>query len=218
MSQEYNDLAADLPTTKIGGRKEIDWEAMRDDWRAGIMPVLQLSKKYGVSRAAILKHWEKEGVERDLAAKIEARAASLVTQAAVTPEVTVEQRVTERAIVEANAQMQANIMLAHRRDVPIARDLVMALLAECKATTDSRELFEQLGELMRSPDEKGIDKLNDLYQKVVSLPGRVDSAKKLAEAIKTLVELERKVFKIEDAGQFDQDDQVVVIRREIVIN
>lgn len=191
-----NDLAAGK-ADKSAGRKKVDWESMRDEWRAGIVPVLHLSQRYGVSRAAIIKHWEKEGVERDLAAKIEARAAELVTQAAVTQEVTAEQRVTEKAVVEANAKMQADIMLAHRRDVPIARDLVMSLLAECKATTDNFDVFDELGELMRAPDEKGFDKLNELYRKILSLPGRVDSAKKLAESIKTMVELERKVFKID---------------------
>lgn len=215
MSQESKSLAADLPTTKIGGRNDIDWLTIESDYRAGIKTLRAIAAEHGITEGAIRKRARRDDWARDLSAKIADKANELVRAQEVRAEYA---KANERTIVEVNAQMQANIMLAHRRDVPIARDLVMALLAECKATTDSRELFEQLGELMRSPDEKGIDKLNDLYQKVVSLPGRVDSAKKLAEAIKTLVELERKVFKIEDAGQFDQDDQVVVIRREIVIN
>jgi len=56
-------------------RKIVDWEAMRPDWMAGVKSVLQLSEEYGVSRAAILKHWGKEGLERDLAGNIKAKAA-----------------------------------------------------------------------------------------------------------------------------------------------
>lgn len=70
---------SEQPKTK---RQAIDWEAMEADWRAGFKSVLQLSKEYGVSRAAILKHWDKEGVERDLSAKINAKSDALVlTQA-----------------------------------------------------------------------------------------------------------------------------------------
>jgi len=55
-------------------RKIVDWEAMRPDWMAGIKSVLQLSEEHEVSRAAIIKHWGKQGVERDLAGKIKAKA------------------------------------------------------------------------------------------------------------------------------------------------
>ena len=58
---------------------------MEPEWRAGLVSVLQLSRDYGVSRAGIIKHWDKEGVERDLLAKIQARAEALVTHDAVTP-------------------------------------------------------------------------------------------------------------------------------------
>ena len=86
--------------------------------------MLQLSRDYGVSRAGIIKHWDKEGVERDLLAKIQARAEALVTHDAVTPKVTPEQRVTERNVVEANAQVVADTILRHRADVKRAIDVV----------------------------------------------------------------------------------------------
>lgn len=57
-------------------RAVVDWDAMEEDWRVGAKPVLQLSKEYGVSRAAIIKHWEKAGIDRDLSGKI--RAGSTV--------------------------------------------------------------------------------------------------------------------------------------------
>jgi hypothetical protein len=52
----------------MAGEEKIDWEEMEPDWRAGIISKKQLSKQYGVSRAAIDKHWAKLGIERDLAA------------------------------------------------------------------------------------------------------------------------------------------------------
>ena len=50
--------------------------------------------------------------------------------------------------------------------------------------------------MLRSEDDKGMDKMNDLYRKVVSTPSRIDSVKKLADTLKTLVGLEREAWGI----------------------
>lgn len=196
----------------VAEKKEIDWGAMENDWRAGIVPVLTLSKQFNVSRAAIIKHWDKAGIERDLTAKIKAKAEALVTQAAVTATVTQEQRATEKTIIAVNAQMQADIMLAHRTDIQRNRKLAMTLLAEMEAQTGEFKLYEQLGEMLASPDEKGVDKLNELYRRVISTPSRIDSAKKLAETLKVLIGLERQALKLDDAPQDPAEAAGEVVR------
>ena len=178
-------------------REPVDWDAMEPEWRAGLVSVLQLSRDYGVSRAGIIKHWDKEGVERDLLAKIQARAEALVTHDAVTPKVTPEQRVTERNVVEANAQVVADTILRHRADVKRAIDVVVLLWGLIEAELGSPEQFEHIGEIMSSPDEFGNDKLNDMYKAALSLPQEVKNVKRLVEALKLLVELERKILRIE---------------------
>ena len=60
-----------------------DWEAMEPLWRAGAVSVSKLSADFGVSRAAILKHWGKRGIERDLSGKIRAEADAIVARAEV---------------------------------------------------------------------------------------------------------------------------------------
>lgn len=175
----------------------VDWQSMEKDWREGIKPVLQLSKEYAVSRAAILKHWAKESVERDLTAKIKAKAEAMVTQA-VTRLVTPEAKITEKAIVTANAEQVAMVALSQRKDIKRNRELATKLMAELEATTDNLGLFEQLGELLASPDEKGMDKLGEIYRKVMSLPSRIKAVKELADTLRILIELERKVYKMED--------------------
>ena len=97
--------------------KTVDWDAMEPDWRAGIKSKKQLAEEFGVSRAAIDKHWAKLGIERDLSAKIRQEAEALVTRDAVAREVTHGDRVTEREIVEANAAVQASLIREHRTDV-----------------------------------------------------------------------------------------------------
>lgn len=185
-------------------KRVIDWEAMEHDWRAGIKSVLQLSKEYEVSRAAILKHWDKRGVERDLAARIHAKAQAMVAQSVVTQEVTPERRATDAAIVTANATNIAGVSLDQRRDISKTRTLAMSLIDELEHQTVNRDLYEQLGELLRKEDDKGVDKLHDLYHKVVSFGSRTTSMKQLAETLKTLIVLEREAYGIgADSGSGD---------------
>lgn len=178
--------------------KQIDWEAVERDYRAGVMTLRAIGEEYGVSHVAVKKRADKEGWARDLAAKIKAKADALVTKAAVTKEVTSERKLADQEVVEANAQLQADIILAHRSDIQRSRRVAMSLLDELEELTGNRELFAELGELLRSEDDKGQDRLNDLYMKIVAMPGRVDSMKKLADTLKVLVTAEREAFGIDE--------------------
>lgn len=185
-------------------RKPVDWEAMEPEWRIGIKSVLQLSKEYGVSRPAIDKHWAKEGIERDLSARIKAKADALVAQATVAPEVAQSRRETERSIVDASATMIADKVINQRTDILRARSIVQKLWALVDAELDQPAEFAQLGEILRSEDEFGNDKLNDMYRAAIGLPQQVKNVKLLADALKVLIELERKVLKIDSMP--DPDD------------
>lgn len=178
--------------------RSVDWDAIEPQWRAGIKTKLQMSEEFGVSRAAMDKHFAKLGIDRDLTEKIRAKAEALVTQAQVTREVTAESVATERDIVDANATMQADAVLGQRKDISRSRGVVKKLFAELETQLDCADDFAKLGDLMASPDDNGTDKLNEMYRKVMSLPSRVDSAKKLADALRVLIELERKVLRIKD--------------------
>ena len=179
-------------------KPSVDWERIEKDWRAGIKTKLQMSQEHGVSRAAIDKHFKKLGVERDLTEKIRAKADALVTQAAVTQSVTSERLVTTEAeIVSVNAIVQADVRMAHRKDIGRHRALVTAMLVELEALVTDPALFVTLGEIMAAPDENGTDRLNDLYKKVVSLPTRIKGAKELSDTLKTLIALEREAFGID---------------------
>ncbi|WP_323994715.1 hypothetical protein [Aeromonas hydrophila] len=175
-------------------KKEVDWEAIEGAYRAGLLSLREMSQEYGVSHVAIKKRADKEGWTRDLTAKIKAKADALVNSREVNGEVNSRQLVNESEIVNANAEVIANIRLSHRKDISRSRNVVMKLLGELEESTDNIELFENLGELMRREDDKGQDKLNDLYHKVISMAGRTKTMKDLADSLKTMVALERQAY------------------------
>jgi hypothetical protein len=177
-----------------------DWERIEADYRAGLLSVREIAAAQGISHTAIQKRAKAEGWERDLGKRIQAKADALVAKREVASQVATEKAATDAVIVEANAQVIANIRLAHRTDISRARSLAMNLLGELEIETDNVDLFEQLGDFLRSDDDKGQDKRNEVYRKVISGAARVDSMKKLAETLKTLIGLEREAYGVaEDA-------------------
>lgn len=178
-----------------------DWEAIEADYRAGIKTLRQIAEENGITHVAINKRAKRDGWVRDLSAKIQAKADDLVTKALVTKSVTTETKVAERQLIEANAQAVADVRLAHRKDIHRARRLTNALLSELEGQTDPETLaaLQELGELMRREDDRGQDKLNDLYHKVISLGERSKTMKTLAESLQKLVDMERTAFGMDNA-------------------
>jgi hypothetical protein len=174
-----------------------DWERIEADYRAGVLSVREIAASQGITHGAINKRAKRDGWERDLSARIKAKADSLVSKAEVSTAVSAEKAATDKAIVEANAEVIARVRLAHRSDIARARRLAMSLLSELEIATDNLDLFEELGDFLRSDDDKGQDKRNDVYQRVISSVGRIDSMKKLSDTLKTLVGLEREAYGFE---------------------
>lgn len=170
-----------------------DWERIEADYRAGVKSIREIAAENGITDTAIRKRAKAQSWERDLAAKVTAKAEALVRAAEVRGEV----RTGEREIVDANAQAIANVKLAHRADIRRYRALVNALLSELEAQTGDLALYEQLGELMRNPDADR-DTLAELYRKVIALPQRTKVMIDLANALKVLVALERESYGLKD--------------------
>lgn len=183
---------------KLTTRKVIDWESVEIQYRAGIRSLKDIGKEFDVSDAAIVKRAKRDGWSRDLRAKIQAKADAKVSESLVSARVSAQTKVRERDVIEANASVIADALLLQREDVRRGRTLVMSLFEELEHETAHRDLYQQLGELMQSPDDAGVDKLNELYRKVISLPQRIDGVRKLSESLRIQIELERKVLNIDE--------------------
>lgn len=179
-------------------RKVVDWDSLSIHYRAGIRSLKDIGSEFDVSDAAIIKHARKEQWTRDLKGKIKAKADAKVSAAMVSAEVSAQTKITEKITIEVESTVQARIRLAHRTDVGRSRTLAMRLLEELEIQTKQVPELAQLGALMYAHDKNGIDKLNELYQKVISLPGRTKTMKDLGDTLKTLVGLERQAFGLDE--------------------
>lgn len=188
--------------------KKIDYDRIEPGWRAGLLSPGQLAAEYEkqtghkVSRAAIIKHFEKAGIARDLSGKIHDRAAAMVTEAMVTGKVAAKPSLPDSTIIEAGSMQVAGVQLSQRTDIRRNRTIVARLMDELEQQVgpENAELLSQLGEIMRSPDENGQDKRNDLYNKIISLPERAKTTKTLAETLRITVDMERQNFGMDAKG------------------
>ncbi|MCB5323531.1 hypothetical protein LH412_16120 [Yersinia intermedia] len=181
------------------------WEAIESAYRAGLMSIREIASQHGITHGAINKRAKRDGWERDLKAKIKAKADALVSKREVSTQVSTEKALSERILIEANAEVIANVRMEHRGDIRRAREITNALFDELGAECADIEALRKLGELMLQPDENGRDRLNEVYQSIIALPERVKAVKALSDAMKNLIGLERQAYDIGD----DKGDNVV---------
>lgn len=198
---------------KAPSTKAVDWERIELDYRAGIKTLRQIAEENGITHGAINKRAKRDGWERDLSEKIQSKADALVSKALVSKAVSMETKVSERQVIEVAAQAVADVRLAHRRDIHRARNLANALLDELEKQTDpiTLALLTDLGELLRNPDDKGMDKLNDLYHAIIALPERSKTMKVLVESLQKLVDMERTAFGMDAKGADDDKKGVEAV-------
>lgn len=98
------------------GPVAVDWERIEIDFRAGVKSLREIAEGSGTSHVNISKRAKKLGWVRDLSTKIQAKADELVNAASVNTPVNKASPAAERVTVEAVANSQASIRLAHRAD------------------------------------------------------------------------------------------------------
>ena len=177
---------------------ESDWTLVEKDYRAGLLSDRQIGEKYGVSHGSVQQQAKKRGWSRNLIGRSVAKAEEKLAREELATKLASETKVaSEKELVDSTSDALVEVMRGHRSDSARLRSVVTALLSKVETIINETELFEQIGVLCCNPDEKGGDKINELYHKVISLPSQTDTTKKLAETMKILIELERKIFKID---------------------
>lgn len=177
-----------------------DWDRIELDYRAGIKSLRQIADEHGIAHSAISKRAKRDDWSRDLSAKIKAKSDELVNKSLVNSKVNNEKRVSERQTIDANAVAITDVRLSQRTNIQRTQKILMSLFDELELQVgqENADLLTQLGELMRQENDKGEDKRNDLYMKIISLQGRAGTMKSLTESLKTVVALERQAFGLDD--------------------
>lgn len=181
--------------------KTIDWERVEIDYRAGMHSLRELSAMHGVSHVSISKKAKAMGWERDLAPKIKAKADALVNKALVNSLPNAAKAVSERETVDLVGARHARIRVQQQADIARCRSLCSRLWDELESQSGNLPGLQDLGEMLRHPDENGADRLNDVYRAVISLPERSKTMKALTETLKHLIAMENETNGIAAVAQ-----------------
>lgn len=195
--------------------KEINWEKIELDYRAGVKSIRQIAAENEIAESGIRRRAKQYEWVRDLSEKIKAKADDIVRKESVRSSVRTKTTISEKDKIDASANEVASVRLAHRKDIQRSRKIAMSLFDELEMMVgqENVKLLEMLGELMWSPDDKGNDKVNDLYMKIISMPGRVKSMKDLSDTLKTLIALERQAFGLDDENNKPVDALTALLER-----
>lgn len=198
--------------------KQPDWEAIERAYRAGVLSVREIAAANEVSHTAINKRAKRDGWDRDLKAKIKAKADALVSKREVSTEVSSKQAETEREIIELNAEVIANIRMAHRGDISRSRRLTNKLLDELESLTDEQGTIKELIDQLKDGDHEDGEAMADvlaLAKKMSALPARTKTMKELAETLKTLVALERQAYDLDVKQGGSEEDTLSKLMDEL---
>lgn len=159
-------------------RKQIDWERIEAEYRAGVLSLREIARARGCTEGAIRKKAKACGWDRDLSAKIE----QAVRNREVRNRVRKLTATAEKDIIEANAQAIIEIKNGRRKDIQRASNLISALFGKVEKELD-----------IEADDKEGM-----------ALPQIVDCAKKLNDSLRTLSEIEAKSWGFDRETTNDQ--------------
>lgn len=206
---------------------EETWDAIWNKYITGLTTVADISREFGVPESTIKTKAKEDGWVRDLAAQVNAEAAKQLAQREAAMETAAKRRAMNEANPDKNlpavnpneeeiigivANNQVKIVIEERKDVAIARSVATKLYEELSGQiAEGQKLDELMAQVDGLEDVTYNQKtfLKKRLEHIVGFGGRVDSCLKLANALKTLIELERKVNKINDSGSEEETEKRV---------
>jgi hypothetical protein len=178
-------------------RKRVDWHAIERDYRTGKFTLRELEAKHDVDNAQIARNKKKHGWTQDLSTAVRQATSAILMAEIVSKEVSSAQQSVSNTVLAA-AEMNAQVILRHRFGLNRITQIKERLLDQIEQAALNMPEIAQALEMLRNPDENGIDKANDALRKAMSRTSLVDDLKKLAEVDERVRKGEREAFSIGD--------------------
>ncbi len=215
------DNSAKKPATRkkeagiaASGRKRVDWDAVERDYRTTHYTDGELAELHGVTREAIVRRRRKDQAidhsrwARDLAPHVRAATNALLMQESIADAIT-DGHSQVTGTVLAAAEVNKQVILGHRQGLQALTDVKRTLLSQIEQAAAQLPDLAEVIEMVRKPDDNGIDRANDALRKAMSRSALVDDLKKLADVDEKVRKGEREAFGLDDdpAKKPPGDDQ-----------
>jgi len=181
-------------TTKQNApRKQIDWDAVFCEYRKGQLSIVQIAKQFNITEGAIRYHSKKERWTKDLADQVrdgirdELLQSNLRGSGDSTP--------SDAEIVKTGINQGVKIITIHRDDVVRVKNIVTTLREQLIEDIASRDILEE--DILAATADPKYFKRQQHMMRAVALPTHISSVNALANALKTLIGLEREAYSLD---------------------
>jgi hypothetical protein len=192
----------EAPTKKA----RADWDAVERDYRTGKFTLRELEAKHGPNNASISRKAARSGWTQDLSAAIKQATNTKLIESLVVAECSKGQQKTADTVLAA-AELNKDVILSHRHGLKRITGIKALLLDQIEQAAENMQSLAEVIEMVRNPDDNGMDRANDALKKAMSRSTLVDDLKKLADVDEKVRKGEREAFDIgtteEDAAMAD---------------
>lgn len=178
---------------------DVKWNLVEQDYRADKKSLNQIAKEHEISRDRIKRRAEKEGWEKDLSDKIDARVKAKLNQNLVAaterlPETSTQEE-RDQQIIEVVAQTHVEVVNHHRRSITDLHRITQKMSLKLEDQLDNGLVVEVPGDTPEAPTT------------TITAPVDLEAAAKvfnnLTNGLQRLITLERQAYgmdKEEDKG------------------
>ncbi|EER61537.1 hypothetical protein AcdelDRAFT_0872 [Acidovorax delafieldii 2AN] len=185
-------------------KRRTDWEAVERDYRTGKFTLRELEAKHGANNATISRRAAKGGWTQDLSNAIKQATNAKLVESIVAAECSSAQQNAAETVLAA-AEVNTRVILAHRTGLNRLTEIKGKLLAQIEQAAENMADLAEVIEMVRKPDENGIDRANDALRKAMGRSALVDDLKKLADVDEKVRKGEREAFGLDDGGESDDE-------------
>lgn len=187
-------------------KRRTDWEAVERDYRTGKFTLRELEAKHGANNGLISRKAKAAGWTQDLADAIRKATSARLDAEAVSKEVDKSQQKVSTVVLAA-AEQNIKVILGHRTGLARLVEIKRKLMDQIEQAVDNMGDLAEVIEMVRAPDDKGMDRANDALRKAMGRSALVDDLKKLADVDEKARKGEREAFRIDAEPEKDPDNK-----------
>lgn len=178
-------------------RRRTDWEAVERDYRTGKFTLRELEAKHGADNGLISRQAKKYGWTQDLSKAIKAATNAKLVEQLVSKEISSAQQKVSTTVLAA-AEMNKDVILGHRKDIRMLREIAVDLADELHqiGKVDLKSIASMLED--DSLTQEQVASLREGIAAVTKLPTRILGVQRLSQAIGRVQALERQAFGLDD--------------------
>lgn len=191
-----------LGMSKSKYRKKVDWVPIEPYWAAGQLSKAEIGRKFEVSVAALNKRFKKTGlVYGSLSSSVKLKIDAKLIEEPDKEQVSVQvSGAKPEDVVDQAAEIGANVIRCHRKDIAALREEEAKLLLELGDDPTKLWIGQHQGQIVK--EEVGI-----------AVTERIAALRNLTAARERRIKLERQAFNL-DAEQPDTGNSVADAIRE----